>query len=64
MDNKCNAIEGIYAFGIKYTPLFRDFSFGWVFKWIVIFLASYWAINRFSLIERLTNGINFILSYL
>jgi hypothetical protein len=62
IENKCNKELGIYAFGVRYIPLFRDLSFGWIFKWISFGLISWWAISKFDLIDKAMLGINWIKS--
>lgn len=60
VENRCNKELGIYAFGVKYIPLFRDLSFGWLLKWISIILISWWAIAKFDLIDKAVLGINWL----
>jgi hypothetical protein len=52
IESKCNKLDGIYAFGVKYVPLFREFNLWWLFKWIGIICVSAWATSRFDLIDH------------
>lgn len=64
MDNKCDPANGIYAFGIKYTPLFRDFSWWWILKWSSIIGLTTWLVLRFDLIDKLIAGATHIYNLL
>jgi hypothetical protein len=52
IENKCNKELAEYAFGVKYVPLFRDFSLFWILKWTAISLVAWWAILKFDLLEK------------
>lgn len=60
MDNKCDPASGIYAFGIKYVPLFRDFSWFWMLKWIVIITAGIWSFMKFNVFSLCKSLIDYI----
>lgn len=60
IENKCNKDIGQYAFGIRYIPLFRDLSAGWILKWITIIGLSWWAISKFQLIDKLEHLFGWI----
>jgi len=62
LENKCDKEAGVFAFGIRYVPLFRDFSITWLLKWICIILITIWAIHRFDLYEKIVFGFNWIVS--
>ena len=52
VENKCIKELGIYAFGIKYVPLFRDFSIGWLVKWNIIIFGGWYVIAKFELVNK------------
>jgi len=52
IENKCNKELGEYAFGVRYIPLFRDLSLGWIVKWLLIILIGWWAIAKFDLFDK------------
>ena len=52
LDDKVNRDKGEYAYGIKYVPLFRDLTFGWVLRWSALITILLWAQFKFSLIEK------------
>jgi len=60
MDNQVDKILGIYAFGIKYIPLFRELTIGWIVKWTVFTGLSSWLILKFDLIDKLLNLLTWI----
>lgn len=62
MENQVNKEAGIYAFGIKYIPFFRDLSIGWILKWLTIIGLSSWAILKFSLADKVVSSVTWIQS--
>lgn len=60
IDDKCNKDAGVFAFGVKYIPLFRDFSLGWMIRWAVILLLLWWAESKFELIDKLMHALNWV----
>lgn len=44
-----NKEQGVYAFLIKYEPLFKAFSIWWIIKWCILIGLSWWAVARFDL---------------
>ncbi len=55
MEDKCDAKNGIFAYGIKYIPLFKDFTLWWVIKWITLITASVWTISKYSVVDKILN---------
>jgi hypothetical protein len=46
--DRINADNGIYAYVVKYVPLFRDLTFGWIFKWLLLVpILSWWLQYKF-----------------
>ena len=60
IDNKCDKDLGIFAFGIKYVPLFRDLSFGWIIKWMMIIILLCWAESKFDLLNYIKIGFTWV----
>lgn len=60
VDDKCNKELGIFAFGVKYIPLFRDLSLGWMFRWTALILLGWWAESKFELIDKLFSGVSWL----
>lgn len=44
-----NKEQGVYAFLIKYEPLFKVFSLWWIIKWTIAIGLIWWVIARFDL---------------
>jgi len=49
--------DGVYAYVIKYIPLFRDLTWGWVFKWVFIFFGSWWIQHKYQAFTHCLNGV-------
>jgi hypothetical protein len=64
LENKCNKELGEFAFGVKYIPLFRDFSLWWLIKWSGIITLSWWIIARFDLIDKAKIFFSWVYSFI
>ncbi len=64
IDDQCNPEAGVYAFGVKYIPLFRELSLSWVIKWTVIFLLLWWAESKFDLIHKIGMGFSWLYNFI
>lgn len=62
VENKCDKEQGIYAFGVIYSPFFREFSFGWLFKWTAILGITSWLFLKFDLIVQILKFCTWIYS--
>lgn len=62
VENKCIKELGVYAFGIKYVPLFRDFSIGWLIKWNIIIFGGWYVIAKFELVSKAHQLLDWALS--
>ena len=64
VEDICNKSNGIYAFGIKYVPLFKDFTLSLVLKWLffigIISVATYY----FDLLSRGKDLFEWCVSYI
>ena len=60
IENKCDKENGVFAFGVKYYPLFRDLTLWWIIKWTTLSFVAWWAIAKFDLFEKAKNGAEWI----
>ena len=64
VENISDKPKGIYAFGIKYVPLFKDFTLTWITKWVfligIISFFSYY----FDLINKANDLFNWGITYI
>jgi hypothetical protein len=42
--------QGVFAFLVKYEPLFKALSLRWLIKWCVILLILWWVVLKFNLV--------------
>lgn len=50
-----NKDQGIYAYLIKYEPLFRVFSLWWIIKWSLLIGAIWWSVAHFNLVSYIAS---------
>ena len=60
VEDKSKKEEGIYAYLVTYSPLFKDFTLWWMFKWLLFITASSFSIIYFDLWEKCIYLINLI----
>ncbi len=62
VENKCDPENGVYAFGVRYIPLFREFTLWWMFKWSILLLVTWWLQAKFDVFSYLTHGLNWLIN--
>jgi len=53
VSSKVNKEEGKFAYLVKYQPLFRELTFGWVVTWASIIAAASWLQFKFDIFGKL-----------
>lgn len=51
--SKIKKDEGEFAYLVKYQPLFRELTFGWVIMWSSIIAAGSWLQFKFDLLSKI-----------
>lgn len=52
VEEKVNKENGEFAYLVKYEPIFRSFSLGWILKWSCVLAVCAWVVLRFDLISH------------
>jgi hypothetical protein len=60
VENKVDRENGVFAFGIKYIPLFRDFTLWWMIKWAAIGSLLWWAEAKFKVSDLAASAVRWV----
>lgn len=56
--------QGVFAYLIKYKPLFRDLVWTWLLKWLFISSIIWWIQYRFKLLTKTYNILEDVIVWL